>query len=736
MHFLSKPNLCFSKTSKMKKNYNLLLFSLLLNNFLFSQCTNTSPFGSVTASTSNCTGVQIATNQYATEYATLNSIVGGNNYQLTSSVTSDWITIRRDAFNGTVVSFAQQGAVWTAPSSGTYYAHVNTNSSCGTASTNRTTTLVTIFAQNFAVESSSITANSACINGNIPVGSGAYKDVTIAANTYYNFTAPGSFAANANGMLVVPQNGTGNGGTVTLTAGQSSNNWFSGTTTTIRVSARRSSCTWVATSATLTYRNTQPSAVSMSAATNICSGSSTNVTASGGTYGTMYWQGTTASGRSTATASSSQSVSIAGTYYFTSNNNGCWTDPSGGSTITVRAAFNGGTLASSTQTICNNTSPANITYSSAPSGGSSLQYQWYRQTGTIAAPSGTFSIGSWTAVGTQTASSTLSGATIGNLTATTSFACRVIDVGSPACFDNWAGNVHVVTVRALFDPGSILTTGQTICNGGTPTVIGNNALPSGGDASYTYSWRSSADGYAAPIGGATSSTYTPPIGLTTTTSYRRYARDGTCNTTPVVSTGTWTVTVQNAFNSGSLSSSSQTICYNAQPASITYSSAPSGGSSLQYQWYRQTGTIAAPSGSFSIGSWTAVGSQTASSTLSGATIGNLTATTSFACRVVDVGSPACFDNWAGNVHVVTVRSLFNPGSILETGETICNGGTPTTLIGNNALPSGGDAAYTYSWRSSADSYTAAIGGATASTYTPTASLTTTTSYRRYASDGT
>jgi len=726
----------------MKKNYFLIIVFLLITTpYSFSQCSCTATsFGTIDVAGWGIGASASQGNVYAGERVTINNTLPygwyrisscGASYdsQLTIYSTSCGPVIGYNDDNGPACGGTTASVDIMSPG-GNLFAVLN-QYNCATNSTNTTITVTYLGAgESEGASLPSPIAASNCSNGETRVGSGAYRDISVTAGKYYDFTWTNG-GANMNGFAVVPQNGDRS----TFTSNQTA--WYSGTTTTLRLYGVRTASTsaWVATSGIMTYRNTQPSAVSMSAATVICSGGSTNVTASGGTYGTMYWQGTTASGRSTATASSSQSVSTSGTYYFASNNNGCWTDPSSGSTITVRGAFNGGTLASSAQTICYNTSPGNITYSSAPSGGSSLQYQWYRQTGTIAAPSGAFSIGSWTAVGTQTASSTLSGATIGNLTATTSFACRVIDVGSPACFDNWAGNVHVVTVRALFNPGSILTTGETICNGGTSTVIGNNALATGGDASYTYSWRSSADGYTAAISGATSSTYTPPTGLTTTTSYRRYARDGTCNTTPVVSTGTWTVTVQGAFGGGTLSSSSQTICYNTQPTNITYSSSPSGGSSLQYQWYRQTGSIAAPSGSFSIGSWTAVGSQTASSTLNGATIGNLTATTSFACRVVDVGSPACFDRWAGNVHVVTVRSQFTPGSILTTGQTICNGGTPT-VIGNNVSASGGDETITYSWRSSADSYAAAIGGATSSTYTPPTGLTTTTSYRRYAKDGT
>lgn len=569
-------------------------------------------------------------------------------------------------------------------------------------------------------ETAAATLASACNNGTVPLGSGAYRDITIQSNTYYNFTAPASFT-NADAMVITPQNGAGNGGTLTLTASQSSTGWFSGTTTTLRVSSRRNATCWNATSASLTYRNTQPSAVSMSAATNICSGGSTNVTGSGGTYGTMYWQGTTASGRSTATASSSQSVSASGTYYFTSNNNGCWTDPTSGATITVRGAFNGGTLASTAQTICNNTSPSNISYSTAPSGGSSLQYQWYWQNGSVAAPSGAFSIGSWTAVGSQTASSTLTGATIGNITQTRTYACRVIDVGSPACFDNWAGNAHVVTVRDAFAGGTLSSTAQTICNGSTPSNITYSTAPSGG-SSLQYQWYWQNGSIAAPsgafsigswtaIGTQSASSTLSGITIGGITQTRTYA----CRVIDVGSPAcfdNWAgnaqvVTVRDAFSGGTLSSTSQNICFNSTPANISYSSSPSGGSSLQYQWYWQNGTIAAPTGSFSLGSWTAIGTQSASSTLSGATIGNITQTRTYACRVIDVGSPSCFDRWAGNVHVVTVRDAFAGGTLSSSAQTICNGTAPANVTYTTA-PSGGSSVQ-YQWYWQAGTITAPSG---------------------------
>ncbi|MDD4150113.1 MAG: T9SS type A sorting domain-containing protein, partial [Bacteroidales bacterium] len=136
-----------------------------------------------------------------------------------------------------------------------------------------------------------------------------------------------------------------------------------------------------------------------------------------------------------------------------------------------------------------------------------------------------------------------------------------------------------------FTAGTISSTGQTICSGGTPSIIGSTTAASGGDGTITYSWRSSADSYVTAISGATSSTYTPPSGLTTTTSYRRYAKDGTCSTTPTVSTGTWTVTVHPNFAVGAINTTGQTICAGDDPTLISNSTLASGGfGTITYEW--------------------------------------------------------------------------------------------------------------------------------------------------------
>ena len=106
-----------------------------------TSCTGTS-FGSGAANA--CAGtVQISTCNYGGEYATVSGIVSGGSYKFTSSVATDWITVRSLTATGTVVSFAVQGTTWTAPVSGTYYFTINTDNFCGTASSCRTTNIVT-----------------------------------------------------------------------------------------------------------------------------------------------------------------------------------------------------------------------------------------------------------------------------------------------------------------------------------------------------------------------------------------------------------------------------------------------------------------------------------------------------------------------------------------------------------------------------------------------------------------
>jgi hypothetical protein len=104
-----------------------------------SGCTNTSSFGSATAPT-GVTTTTISTCNYQTEYNTITGVVGGNTYTSGSSC-GGFITIHSGTFNGPIIASGNAPLSWTPTTSGTYYIHYNTNSSCGTATNCCTTTI-------------------------------------------------------------------------------------------------------------------------------------------------------------------------------------------------------------------------------------------------------------------------------------------------------------------------------------------------------------------------------------------------------------------------------------------------------------------------------------------------------------------------------------------------------------------------------------------------------------------
>ncbi|NOR87040.1 MAG: hypothetical protein GQ527_05475, partial [Bacteroidales bacterium] len=72
-----------------------------------------------------------------------------------------------------------------------------------------------------------------------------------------------------------------------------------------------------------------------------------------------------------------------------------------------------------------------------------------------------------------------------------------------------------------------------------------------------------------------------------TTSYRRYAHDGACNTTFEVSAGTWLVTVYDEFTVGSITAD-QSISYNNTPVELTGTPPNGGNTPYTYQWQVST----------------------------------------------------------------------------------------------------------------------------------------------------
>lgn len=105
-----------------------------------AQCNNTTPYGSATAPAPG-NSVTITTVQYAGEFATINGVAASTPYQSTSSVATDFFTVRQGTPAGPVIAFGVQPLNWTSTVAGDYYIHCNTDATCGLQNTDRVHTL-------------------------------------------------------------------------------------------------------------------------------------------------------------------------------------------------------------------------------------------------------------------------------------------------------------------------------------------------------------------------------------------------------------------------------------------------------------------------------------------------------------------------------------------------------------------------------------------------------------------
>lgn len=235
-------------------------------------------------------------------------------------------TVNNDVFDAIAIGSFQMGFRM-ASSSNRFKYYRGYNSSIQVTYTN---TCSTCCYNGYAAESNSTYSDgTGCGSKNIKLGGGAYYNLPVDARTYYSFSWSES-ASNINGFCADPQNGSGSSGK--FTSNQTA--WYSGTTTSLRITAIRSSATWTSTSATMTYQRVSPTLTnnSPSSTQTICSGSSVNISSGSTTYTyrPAFWQNTTSNGTSLSSYSSPQSVSSPGTYYYrayngdNANSRGCW----------------------------------------------------------------------------------------------------------------------------------------------------------------------------------------------------------------------------------------------------------------------------------------------------------------------------------------------------------------------------------------------------------------------------
>ena len=105
-------------------------------------CINTSrwPTAAVNAPTGTNT-VNISTFQYASEYAEISGAEAGRTYVFTSSVATDYITVRTGSSDGPSLACGTTPLTVTVAASGSLFVHFNTDAACGTQNTGRTTTV-------------------------------------------------------------------------------------------------------------------------------------------------------------------------------------------------------------------------------------------------------------------------------------------------------------------------------------------------------------------------------------------------------------------------------------------------------------------------------------------------------------------------------------------------------------------------------------------------------------------
>ena len=558
------------------------------------------------------------------------------------------------------------------------------------------------------------------------LGAGEAVNVPLTQNAYYTITYTNN--TQSSGVCI--------GGTHYTNASPFTFQ-YTGATGNVLIGPYRNSVTWTTTSATLQYMLTKPSETSAGAGTYCASGGNVTNTP---TNGTSYWQGTTSGGTSTTTAATSELVTSSGTYYYNTDNAGCWSGTTA-EAVTVDAAV-GASISGGTANVCYNSSPG--TFTASGSGGSgSYTYLWYNN-------------GSSTGITTNTYSP-------GNLTSSSTFYCAVTSGSSCGTANTTNSIVNVYgTLSATISGGS-----SPICYNSAPGTY--TATGSGGTGSYSYLWY--LNGAAT---GVTTNTYAPG-NLTTSSTIYCAVTSGSCGTVP---TSNSTVTVYPNFTA-SQSGGSSPICYNSTPSSFT-ASGSGGTGSYTYLWYNNGSSTGVTTNTYSPGNLTS--SSTIYCSVTSGSCGtvpttaypvtvdaNLTATQSGG------SSPLCYNaapgtftaNPSGGTGSYTYSWYINgsasgittntyaPGNLTSTSTIYCSvssgscGTVPTTastitVYGNltasqnagsspicystspgtfTATATGGPGSYTYQWYTGAG----AISGATNSTYNP-GNITSSTTY--------
>ncbi|GAA4467369.1 hypothetical protein GCM10023093_23170 [Nemorincola caseinilytica] len=226
---------------------------------------------------------------------------------------------------------------------------------------------------------------------------------------------------------------------------------------------------------TATINVNVPTAVTVSTTAATCG--ATTITATGGTGGTMYFQGTTSNGTSTATAVTTANITTAGTYYFRSlSGTGCWSTQ-GSRAVTLLTAPNLSVLSTSCSSPCQNL-PATVTVNST-----SMVAGSYTVTYSLSGVNSTVNATAAITMASNTGTFTVPGAQMPNAGATT---LTITGISNGCNTVPGSGNTAAFTVKTNPVVTNFSTIAPTICQSTTATVTVNSTTLSAGTYTVVY----------------------------------------------------------------------------------------------------------------------------------------------------------------------------------------------------------------------------------------------------------
>lgn len=448
-----------------------------------------------------------------------------------------------------------------------------------------------------------------------------------------------------------------------------------------------------------------PSSFSAVPSQHCVGGGSTTLNLAGAVFGGTYdiYNETTGSFVVTGTPGPTYVLNVGTTTTFRlyTRNGGCRSLSYRTITVTVASAVAGGTIAAN-QTICYNTAPAQLTNSVSASGGlGAITYQWESQTNCT---------GGFGNISGATGSTYSPPA----LTQTTCFR----RVATNATCGTANSNTITVTVQPVVSLGTVSGGGGTFCTTANPGQMSVTGV-SGGSGSFNYQWYYQNGTPSCPTGtstggwtlipSATSSTYTPPGGLTQT---RTYAVQVDPAGSPDCGPATWasscvTVTINTAATA--TAGGPDVVCESSNPGAITLTGASIGGSALTGQWSLLTGG----------GSLSTTSSVSNPATVTYTPAANFNGTATITLTTDDPTGPCPAVS-------VTRTITINPGAIVNAGgpDFVCQSATPSaiTLAGASVTGSGSSGAWSLFAGAGVLSSTAQTANPSAVTFTPAANF--------------